>query len=48
MTTDNQPGTEKSTDAKGEVRPSAGKNRKLENKIADEKDEEQAKERTTD
>jgi hypothetical protein len=40
MTADNQPETEKPADTKGEVRPSAGKDPKLEDKIADEKDDE--------
>jgi hypothetical protein len=48
MTEDNQPETEKPADNKGEVRPSAGKKPKLEDKIADEKDDELAKERAAD
>jgi hypothetical protein len=39
MTADNQPETEKPADTKGEVRPSVGKRPKLEDKIADEKDD---------
>jgi hypothetical protein len=42
MTADNQPETENPSDNQGEVRPSAGKDGKLEDKIADEKDDELA------
>jgi hypothetical protein len=40
MTADNEPETKSASDKKGEVRPSAGKDVKLEDKIADEKDDE--------
>jgi hypothetical protein len=40
MTANNEPETKSPSDRKGEVRPSAGKDGKLEDKIADEKDDE--------
>jgi hypothetical protein len=40
MTADNEPEKKNASDKKGEVRPSAGKHGKLEDKIADEKDDE--------
>jgi hypothetical protein len=48
MNADNQPETEKPADTQRDVRPLAGKDPKLEDKIADEKDEELAKETATD
>ena len=42
MTADYQPETENATDTHGDVQPSTNKGGKLEDRIADEKDDEQA------
>jgi hypothetical protein len=43
MTADNQPEIEKAADTQGELRPSASEEPTLEDKIDDEKDNEQAR-----